>query len=173
MNNPFKVGDKVVRLNYAHGNFKVGGVGEVISVRSDFRVALWGDEPQFAHRIENLRAAIAGQDYAVPSTAPMLPAPDVRTDWDWDGEGSPAYSPALVEQIVANAGHMPDGSSVQKHSAGLLYPCVLILRDKRLHGEGKYDVGIISPRNPEPIWCSSTDAAVAVAVAIKADLQGV
>jgi hypothetical protein len=46
------------------------------------------------------------------------------------------------------------------------------LRDKRLHGEGKYDVGVISPRNPEPIWCSSTDAAVAVAVAIKADLQG-
>ena len=140
MNNPFKIGDKVVRLNYGQGNFAVGDVGEVIRV-TGLRVALRGDTPEYVHHIENLRAAIAGQDYDVPASEP-------------------------------NTGHLPDGSSVQKHSAGLLYPCVLILRDKRLHGEGKYDVGVISPRNPEPIWCSSTDAAVAVAVAIKADLQG-
>jgi hypothetical protein len=150
MNNPFKIGDKVVRLNWDHGNFKVGDVGEVIKVSSDLRVALRSDAPQFAHRIENLRAAIAGQDYGVP-------APDYEN---------------FNAVLGPNTGHLPDGSSVQKHSAGLLYPCVLILRDKRLHGEGKYDVGVISPRNPEPIWCSSTDAAVAVAVAIKADLQG-
>jgi hypothetical protein len=79
----------------------------------------------------------------------------------------PQYNDGVIEP---NSGHLPDGSSVQKHSAGPLYPCVLILRDKRLHGPGKYDVGVLSPRNQDPLWCSSFDAATLVAAAIKADL---
>jgi hypothetical protein len=150
MNNPFKVGDKVVRRLEECNHSWAGEEGVVCTV---IDVAPGGDirlsyRPANASKLfdgwwmaERFRAAIAGQDYDVPSTAP-------------------------------NTGHLPDGSSVQKHSAGLLYPCVFILRDKRLHGRGEFDVGVISPRNPEPIWCSSTDAAVAVAVAIKADLQG-
>ena len=149
MNNPFKVGDKVVRRG-ADCTGSWTGHGDVVSTVTEVSgstIRLSYRPPETARGFdirwfaERFRAAIAGQDYDVLSAAP-------------------------------NTGHLPDGSSVQKHSAGLLYPCVLILRDKRLHGEGKYDVGVISPRNPEPIWCSSTDAAVAVAVAIKADLQG-
>ena len=72
-------------------------------------------------------------------------------------------------EIQANTGHLPDGSSVQKHSAGPLYPCVLVMRDGLL-GQ-KYDVGVISPRNQEPLWFSTHDAAVAVAELIKKDLS--
>jgi len=158
MSNPFKAGDKVVRRpGDCTGSWS--GQGDVVcSVTevSDGNIRLSYRPPDtkptfdgwwFADRF---RAAIAGQDYDVPVA---------------DYENFNAV-------LGPNTGHLPDGSSVQKHSAGPIYPCVLVLRDKRLHGTGKYDVGVISPRNPEPIWCSSTDAAVAVAVAIKADLQG-
>lgn len=178
MSNPFKVGDKVVRLRSDHGNFTVGQVGEIARLTPHgARCVLLGDLAGFAHDPANLRAAIAGQDYPLP-----LPDPDVRTDDDRDGQGSPAYSPALVEQIAANSGHLSDGSSVQKHSAGALYPCVLTFRDAKLNGKvwnedlkahvrAKYDVGVISPRNPEPLWFSTFDRAVSVAATIKEDLQ--
>lgn len=81
----------------------------------------------------------------------------------------PAPHP-MTEQLDCYQGHLPDGSSVQKHSAGPLYPCVLIFRDARL-GREKYDVGVVTPRNQEPLWFSTFDAAVEVAQAIKKDLK--
>lgn len=87
------------------------------------------------------RAAIAGQDYYA---------------------GSPQVQPS---------GHLPDGSSVQVHSAGPLYPVVLVWRDKKLPGAGKYDVGLLSPRNSEPIWMTSLEAAVEVASLIKENIK--
>lgn len=140
--NPFKVGDKVVRMNIHHGNFAVGDVGEVVRLLSaGTRCVLRGDSFGFFHDPVNLRAAIAGQDYQLPAAQPE-----------------------------ANSGHMQDGSSVQKHSAGPLYPCVLVWRQARLGGD-KYDVGVISPRNPEPLWFSTFDRAVAAATIIKEDLK--
>lgn len=74
-----------------------------------------------------------------------------------------------VHQPETNSGHLPDGSSVQKHSAGPLYPCVLVIRDGKLGGA--YDYGVISPRNQEPLWLSNPEAATAVANIIKKDLK--
>lgn len=147
MNNPFKMGDKVVRVRYDHDGVEVGDVREVHRVRGASKVELVGGSPGYMHDVGNLRTAIAGQDYPAP--------PKVDN-------GPLEYAP--------NTGHLPDGSSVQKHSAGALYPCVLIWRDAKLGG-GKYDVGVISPRNPEPLWFSTFDRAVSVAGTIKEDLQ--
>lgn len=156
MANPFKVGDKVVRrpewatssglwvdgdkvLTVTSANYY--GTGEP-SVRLDGVVGTW-DAARF-------RAAIAGQDY--PAPLPVFPAERAN------GAADQAHY----------AGHLPDGSSVQKHSAGPLYPCVLVLRDGTLGG--KYDHGVISPRNQEPLWFSNHEAAVFVAEIIKKDL---
>lgn len=163
MSNPFKKGDKVVRRfghiytpqwqRSEHGANQSGTVYEVTET-SAISVWLNGSGPWAADRF---RAAIAGQDYP-------LPKPD----------GLDAF-------ITANSGHLSDGSSVQKHSAGALYPCVLVWRDAKLGGmvyddfgalvPAKYDVGVISPRNPEPLWFSNFDRAVSVAATIKEDLQ--
>ncbi len=69
------------------------------------------------------------------------------------------------------SGHLSDGSSVQKHSAGGLYPVVVWHRDKVLPGKGKYDVGITWPDQPEPVWLRDYDTAVSVAEAIKENLK--
>lgn len=147
MNNPFKVGDKVMRLSHKLGAAFAEHertVFTVVDVRGgDVQISppppgddgwWWG---------HNFRAAIAGRDYDVPAK---------RSD---------------VYQ-----GHLPDGSSVQAHSAGGLYPVVLVYRDKAggPNADGKYDVGVISPKNQDPIWFKSSDAAIAVAEAIKANL---
>lgn len=158
MNNPFKVGDKVVRTQYRHDGICVGEVREVVRVDGPRKVALAGGTKGWLHDVDNLRAAIAGQDYPAPSKV---------------GNGPLEYAP--------NSGHLSDGSSVQKHSAGALYPCVLVWRDAKLGGmvyddfgalvPAKYDVGVISPRNPEPLWFSNFDRAVSVAATIKEDLK--
>ena len=152
MNNPFKVGDKVMRreewciysfAGHEHTVFTVECVG-----RSWGEHVVWLDNepnPEYndgwlPHR---MRAAIAGRDYDVP---------------DYDVPAQP------------NTGHLPDGSSVQKHSAGPIYPCVITLRDKRLKGTGLFDYGITSPRNPEPAWLSTLEAAYAVADIINKDI---
>lgn len=163
MSNPFKVGDKVVE-NLRGGGSNLHKIGVATVVRVDAQwVTLDTPSKNEYHpggtrwHYENLRAAIAGQDYP-------LSKPD----------GLDAF-------ITANSGHLPDGSSGQKHSAGPLYPCVLVWRDAKLGGmvyddfgalvPAKYDVGIISPRNSEPLWFSTFDRAVSVATAIKEDLQ--
>ena len=79
---------------------------------------------------------------------------------------------AYIEQPPeANSGHLPDGSSVQKHSAGPIYPCVIQLRDKRLGAGGLFDYGVLSPRNSEPVWLSNLEAAHALALVIKGDIK--
>lgn len=67
------------------------------------------------------------------------------------------------------AGHHPDGSSIQKHSAGPLYPYVLVWRDKNggPDANGKYDVGVIGPRISGPAWFDSLDGAVKIAEVLK------
>lgn len=67
------------------------------------------------------------------------------------------------------AGHHPDGSSIQNHSAGPLYPYVLIWRDKKggPDAKGKYDVGVMGPRITGTMWCPSLDDAVKIAEIIK------
>lgn len=148
MSNPFKTGDKIMRLPYKLGdNFAAHKrtVFTVVAVRNgDVQISpppSSDDDGWWWSR--HFRAAIAGQDYDVPTK---------RDD---------------VYQ-----GHLPDGSSVQAHSAGGLYPVVLTYRDKAggPNADGKYDVGVISPKNQDPIWFKSSDAAIAVAEAIKANL---
>lgn len=174
MSNPFKTGDKLVQLE-AVALAETFDVVTVTEVEGDFVRIAESSSPSWWCSAGRFRAAIAGQDYDVPKRE--IPPPDASTDWDRDGEGAPAYTPELVERIVqqvrddAYAGHLPDGSSVQAHSAGPLYPVVLVWRDKKLGGTGKYDVGIISPRNDQPIWMSSFEAAVEVASLIKENIK--
>lgn len=75
--------------------------------------------------------------------------------------------PATGEPVYA--GHHPDGSSIQNHSAGPLYPYVLIWRDKKggPDANGKYDVGVMGPRITGTMWCPSLDDAVKIAEIIK------
>ena len=147
MSHPFKTGDKVVRLpHHRHGIWDVGdAVVTVTEARyyGDGTPCVLVDTAPGTYDADKFRAAVAGQDYDVPTQ---------RTD---------------VYQ-----GHLPDGSSVQAHSAGGLYPVVLVYRDKvgGPDADGKYDVGVISPKNQDPIWFKSSDAAIAVAEAIKANL---
>lgn len=67
------------------------------------------------------------------------------------------------------AGHHPDGSSIQNHSAGPLYPYVLVWRDKKggPNANGKYDVGVMGPRISGTLWCPSLDDATKIAEIIK------
>lgn len=147
MSHPFKTGDKVVRLpGHRNGMWCVGAAVVTVTEAgyySDGTPRIVVDAVIGTYDADKFRAAIAGQDYDVATK---------RTD---------------VYQ-----GHLPDGSSVQAHSAGGLYPVVLTYRDKAggPNADGKYDVGVISPKNQDPIWFKSSDAAIAVAEAIKANL---
>ena len=147
MNHPFKTGDKVVRLpNYRNWTWDHGGAVVTVTQADysyDGKPLVYVDAVDGLYDADKFRAAIAGQDYDVPTK---------RAD---------------VYQ-----GHLPDGSSVQAHSAGGLYPVVLTYRDKPggPNADGQYDVGVISPKNQDPIWFKSSDAAIAVAEAIKANL---
>ena len=201
MSNPFKTGDKVVRLRDTHDNMRPGDVGTVIE--STHRgVRLEGGTQGFHHQPVNLRAAIAGQDYPAPCkfkvgdkvtyeggwTPERVPMNVTRVEGDrvwtdncvFPGLSNPAGSlcmykeppaaPLVGTQIVANIGHLADGSGVQKHSAGPIYPCVIVLRDKRLKGTGLFDYGLTSPRNHAPVWFSTLEAAHAVADIINKDI---
>lgn len=147
MSHPFKKGDKVVRLPAYQYGLWVLGVSVYTVTEADYyrdgTPRVFVESVPGHHPADKFRAAVAGQDYDVPTQ---------RTD---------------VYQ-----GHLPDGSSVQAHSAGGLYPVVLTYRDKAggPNADGKYDVGVISPKNQDPIWFKSSDAAIAVAEAIKANL---
>ena len=54
-------------------------------------------------------------------------------------------------------GHLPDGSSVQKHSAGGAYPYVLVLRDSQRPG-AKFDWGLIGNGIDKPVWFKTSEA---------------
>lgn len=146
MSHPFKTGDKVVRLpEHRNGLWSKGDAVATVTWAgySDGRYCVRVDVILGTFVAARFRAAVAGQDYDVPA------------------ERNDVYQ-----------GHLPDGSSVQAHSAGGLYPVVLTYRDKAggPNADGKYDVGVISPKNQDPIWFKSSDAAIAVAEAIKANL---
>ena len=150
MSNPFKAGDKLVVVHAIPWCYKLGRVVTVSRRASQHEGSVICEEvyddgsmPCNGIASWNFRAAIAGVDYDVPEAAPE-----------------------------ANSGHLADGSSVQKHSAGGLYPCVLVWRDKKGGPDthGKYDVGVITPKNAEPLWFKCRDDAVSVAAAIKAVL---
>lgn len=151
MRNPFKVGDKVAENVWAGSAVHGIGVATVVSITGD-TVTLDTPSRNNYHKrpydwhYSNLRAAIAGQDYPLPGLPP--------------GSARP----------VEYEGHLPDGSGIQAHSAGGLYPFVLVWRDKRNgpDAHGKYDVGVIGPTHQDPIWCKSSDHAIAVAEALKA-----
>lgn len=91
------------------------------------------------------------------------------------GKGHASRSLDLVERATpatgepVYAGHHPDGSSIQNHSAGPLYPYVLVWRDKKggPNANGKYDVGVMGPRIAGIAWCPSLDDAVKIAEIIK------
>lgn len=91
------------------------------------------------------------------------------------GKGHAGHNLDLVERAKpatgesAYAGHHPDGSSIQKHSAGPLYPYVLVYRDKKggPDASGKYDVGVIGPKHEGTIWCKDFNQAVALAEHLK------
>ena len=51
-------------------------------------------------------------------------------------------------------GHMPDGSGIQRHSAGGAYPYVLVLRDSQRPG-AMFDWGLIGPGIDDPRWLPS------------------
>jgi len=57
-------------------------------------------------------------------------------------------------------GHLNDGSSIQKHSAGGIYPCVLFAQET-CHGR---KFGIITPDNQHGTLFDSYDKAVAYAI---------
>ena len=147
MTNPFKVGDLVVENICHNSDFHKIGVAKVLRVRDQF---VYLNKPsQSAYHIgvtkwhySRLRAAVNGQDYPLP---------------------------AAEQRPVEYDGHLPDGSGSQAHSAGGLYPFVLVWRDKRNGPDayGKYDVGVLGPTNQEPIWCSCSDHAIKLAEAIK------
>ena len=97
------------------------------------------DDGHWRHRV--------GRDYFLVSRYEARPAPP------------PTMAPDVPPEALQPSGHHPDGSSIQQHSAGGLYPCVLVWRDKK--GTRRYDVGVIIPGH-EPIWCRDLDAAVAL-----------
>lgn len=154
MSNPFKVGDRVVRLSYGYGILSVGDIGEVSRVTAHY-CWIQGDINGLMHSPSNLRAAIAGVDYPATKRDDNLPLSNAS-----------AYCEA-----AANSGHLSDGSSIQKHSAGGLYPVVIWHRDKKLPGVGKYDVGLTWPDQAEPVWFRDYDTAINVAEAIKESLK--
>lgn len=150
VSNPFKVGDKVVEAMYEMIDMHRIGVATVAAIERGFvqldtpsRNEYHAGGTRWHH--SNLRAAIAGVDYPATKRDDNLP--------------------------LQPSGHLSDGGSVQKHSAGGLYPVVIWHRDKTLPGAGKYDVGLTWPDQAEPVWFRDYDSASNVAEAIKESLK--
>lgn len=61
-------------------------------------------------------------------------------------------------------GHLPDGSSVQRHSAGPLYPYVVVCRDS---ADGLV-YSLIGPGIPDELPCSSFDAIDGIVAKLRA-----
>lgn len=150
---PFKAGDRVVALDTAQGLLVPGQVYTVSVIsrqrHGDPRViinGLYADGRVPCSGLEyyNFRAAVAGQDYDIPKP------------------------PITFADKAEYLGHCEDGSSVQKHSAGGLYPYTLSFRDNQdPHSKHKYDVGLTGPRIVGTTWLRSVDHAVEVALALK------
>lgn len=125
----FKIGDKVRRIDHAN-TLDSGAVIEVGDVLT-----------------------VAGLGHDGGLLFDIFGVPRART---WS---DPAYFELVSEPDTQPSGHLPDGSSVQKHSAGGLYPAVLVWRDSKAP-DRKYDVGLLLPGHSE-IWFKTSDDAVA------------
>lgn len=141
MNHPFKTGDWVVTAN-----------GEDLSE--------YGIRPGAAVAVKRVYFDRAG-----------APCVEVNTALAQDCTLWARRFVAVPQAAAATTGHLPDGSSVQKHRAGPIYPCVIRLRDQRLGGGTLFDYGVTSPRNQEPLWLSTLEAATALANIINKDLK--
>ena len=64
------------------------------------------------------------------------------------------------------SGHMPDGSGIQRHSAGELYPYVLMYRDSKVPGR-KYDIGIVGGKLLDTCWVPDSDTAISIIETLK------
>ena len=152
VSNPFKAGDKVVYYKGNECNYATGSVLDVVAVAREHVICaqryVSGLIPLTGLPHTHFRAAIAGVDYPATKRDDNLPL-----------------------GVAPNSGHLSDGSSVQKHSAGGLYPVVIWHRDKTLPGAGKYDVGLTWPDQAEPVWFRDYDSAINVAEAIKESLK--
>jgi len=149
VNNPYKLGDRVVDGRTMRQT--VYGVQNFIgTVKATYGEYVHVQERPFEEcsiwHWSNLCAAIKGVDYDVLGTQ--------RDD----------------NLPLQPSGHLADGSSIQKHSAGGVYPVVIWHRDKKLPGAGKYDVGLTWPDQAEPVWFRDYDTAISVAEAIKRGL---
>jgi len=63
---------------------------------------------------------------------------------------------------VQYQGHLSDGSSIQRHSAGALYPYVIAARQSG----SKLEYGVVTPGG-QYIWTGTYDSAVEKAFALK------
>ncbi len=64
-------------------------------------------------------------------------------------------------------GHLPDGSGIQRHSAGLIYPYVILARQK----SDSLEWGIIGPDTGGYLWFGSRDDAVRAADIYKSNFD--
>lgn len=97
---------------------------------------------------------------------------DGSTDpwWHWDNLKAAVCGVDYDTHLeVQPTGHHADGSGIQNHSCGEMYPYVTIYRDKPAgrNADGRYDVGVLGPRNQDPIWCRSFDHAVKLIETLK------
>lgn len=91
---------------------------------------------------------LSGRDYwEITPTAPVVPA-----------------QPAIKTVADTYQGHASDGSSVQKHSCGGLYPYVIFAQES-INGIA---YGVIGPKKPHGILVGTYPSAVAHAVKLKA-----
>lgn len=67
-------------------------------------------------------------------------------------------------------GHHADGSGVQNHSAGGLYPYILTVRDAR--NDQGYEYGVLGGVLLDTLWVGSYDRAIALALYFKANAKG-
>lgn len=63
-------------------------------------------------------------------------------------------------------GHLSDGSSIQRHSAGGLYPYVIAARQSG----SKLEYGVVTPGG-QYIWTGTYDSAVDKALSLKAEVR--
>ena len=85
----------------------------------------------------------------------------VAPDTSWLKDYVPGAPPSI--KVDAYQGHASDGSSVQKHSCGGLYPYVIFAQETI---EGlRY--GVVGPGKPNGILVGSYEQAVSFAVALK------
>lgn len=84
--------------------------------------------------------------------------------WHYENLEAVTNEPEPVQ--LQPSGHMPDGSGIQRHSAGELYPYVLIYRDSKVQGR-KYDIGVIGGKLLDTCWVPDIDTAISIIETLK------